>query len=339
MIIINIIYNLGAIMNQIISPYNQIPRDNQLPRATNDLDVTTQGLLNDALSEATKKAYATDWCIFQDFCLEYQYNALPASQETIIAFLTNQATENKALQTIRRRLAAIKFVHNIKGFALNITDKMITLMLKGIARQKKGVISKQKKPISADLLMQMLGQCDTEALIGKRDKALLLFGFAGAFRRSELCNLTLDDLEETQDGLKVHLRSSKGDQFGEGQVIALPHGRKMGVITALKEYLEMSNIHNGFIFRSVSKGGHSMGTHLTPLSVALIVKKYIKAVGYNPSDYAAHSMRSGFLTEAAENGASLFKMLEVSRHKSADTLLGYIRTSNLFKDHAGDQFL
>ena len=134
-------------MNQITSLYNRIPKDNKLPRATNDLDVATQGLLNDALSEATKKAYATDWCIFQDFCLEYQYDALPTSQETMIAFLTNQATENKALQTIRRRLAAIKFVHNIKGFALNITDKMITLMLKGIARQKKASYRSKKNPL------------------------------------------------------------------------------------------------------------------------------------------------------------------------------------------------
>jgi site-specific recombinase XerD len=302
-------------------------------------DTQTQKLLNDALSDATKKAYLSDWRIFNDFCIVNNCSALPAEQSILIAFLTEQATQNKAVQTIRRRLAAIKFMHNIKGFDVNITDKIISLILRGIARQATTRPTAQKKPIGAVLLSQMLACCDTDNLIGKRDKALLLFGFSGAFRRSEICNLTLDDLEETPDGLKVHLKYSKGDQFGQGQIVALPHGRKMGVISALKDYLKTAQIYNGFVFRSIAKGGNVIGTQLTPLSVALIVKKYITATGYNSDDYAAHSMRSGFLTEAAQNGASLFKMLEVSRHKSADTLLGYIRNSELFKNHAGQEFL
>jgi site-specific recombinase XerD len=264
---------------------------------------------------------------------------LPAEQKTLIAFLTDQALQNKALQTIRRRLAAIKFMHNIKGFDIVITDKIISLILRGIARQSSKRPQMQKKPISAALLSEMVTYCDTDSVIGKRDKALLLFGFSGAFRRSEICDIMLDDLEETADGLKVHLRHSKGDQFSQGQIVALPHGRKMGVISALKDYLQTAQIHSGYVFRSINKGGNSIGQNLTPLSVALIVKKYIQMAGYNPHEYAAHSMRSGFLTEAAENGATLFKMLEVSRHKSADTLLGYIRKSDLFKNHAGQDFL
>ncbi len=302
-------------------------------------DALTQQLLHDAVSDATKKAYMTDWRIFDEFCLQNAYNPLPAEQKTLIAFLTDQALQSKALQTIRRRLAAIKFIHNIKGFDIVITDKIVSLILKGIARQSSKRPKLQKKPIGATLLLNMLEYCDTDTLMGKRDKALLLFGFSGAFRRSEICSITLDDLEETDDGLKVHLRQSKGDQLSEGQIVALPHGRKMGVISALKDYLHTAQIHNGYVFRSVHKGGNSIGNQLTPLSVALIVKKYIQAAGHNPQDYAAHSMRSGFLTEAAESGATLFKMLEVSRHKSADTLLGYIRTSDLFKNHAGQDFL
>jgi site-specific recombinase XerD len=318
--------------------FNNTQSDQSRSVLTNTTHSVTEKLLHDALSDATKKAYITDWQIFNDFCTLHHLNALPAEQATLIAFLTNQATENKAIKTIRRRLAAIKFMHNIKGFDIKITDKIISLILKGIARQSGNRPQIQKKPISATLLLTMLNYCNTYDLIGKRDKALLLFGFSGAFRRSEICNLTLDDLEETQDGLKVHLRHSKGDQFGQGQIVALPHGRKMGVISALKDYLQTAQIYNGYVFRSITKSGH-VGTHLTPLSVALIVKKYIQKAGYNPDEYAAHSMRSGFLTEAAENGATLFKMLEVSRHKSADTLLGYIRSSDLFKNHAGESFL
>ena len=298
-----------------------------------------QKLLSNALSQSTKKAYMTDWNIFKDFCIENFYSILPTNQETLIAFLTSQAVQNKATQTIRRRLAAIKFIHNLQGFEININDKIISMIIKGISRQNNKRINVQKKPISAELLTKMLQYCDKDSLIGKRDNALLLFGFAGAFRRSEICNITLDDLEETPDGLKVFLRQSKGDQFGQGQVVALPHGRKMGVISALKDYLQSAHIHNGYIFRPISKGGNISRDQLTPLSVALIVKKYISMTGNNPNEYAAHSMRSGFLTEAAENGATLFKMLEVSRHKSADTLLGYIRNSDLFKNHAGDGFL
>jgi site-specific recombinase XerD len=302
-------------------------------------DEQTHILLQNALSNSTRKAYANDWRIFKQFCLDNNYCFLPVTEQGLIAFLTQQATKNKALQTIKRRLAAIKFMHDLHGSTLELSDKMLTLILKGIARQQVHKKNQQKKPISADLLNKMISFCNSDSLIGKRDKALLLFGFAGAFRRSEICNLTLDDLEETPHGLKVFLRHSKGDQFAQGQIVALPHGEKMGVISALKVYLEAANIYSGFLFRSIAKGEQRLGNQLTPLSVSLIVKKYIKLVGYNSYEYAAHSMRSGFLTEAAENGASLFKMLEVSRHKSTDTLLGYIRQSNLFKDHAGEKFL
>lgn len=318
-------------MNSLLSP--------NLSSLSPITDIQTQSILQNALSDSTKKAYATDWQIFSDFCLEKNLVSLPASQQTIIAFLTEQSQAQKALQTIRRRLAAIKFIHNIQGHDININDKMITLLLKGIARERKSIAPNKKKPITADILIKMLAYCDTNTLIGKRDKALLLFGFSGAFRRSELCSLTLDDLEETSDGLKVHISHSKGDQFGQGQVVALPYGQKMGAIDALKDYLQAANIYDGFIFRSISKNNRTIGEKLTPLSVALIVKKYISAVGYNPDEYAAHSMRSGFLTEAADNGANLFKMLEVSRHKSTDTLLEYIRQSDLFKNHAGKDFL
>lgn len=306
------------------------------------LDEATQDLISNSLSIATRRAYATDWKIFSEFCQQHEATELPVEQSILIAFITDQAIKNKGVQTIRRRLAAIKFMHHLHNYDLKLTDKIISLVLKGVARENKSAGTQnrdRKKPISAALLSQMISYCDEKTLIGKRDKALMLFTFAGAFRRSEVCAVTLDDLEETPEGLRVYIPFSKGDQTGKGQVVALPFGRKMGVITALKSYLEAANIYDGTVFRAVTKGGKCVTQQLTPLSVSLIIKKYIQLAGHDPKEYGAHSMRSGFLTEAAENGANIFKMLEVSRHKSADTLLGYIRQSNLFKDHAGDQFL
>jgi integrase len=149
----------------------------------------------------------------------------------------------------------------------------------------------------------------------------------------------VDDLTETPDGLKVNIRTSKTDQDGQGHIIAIPHGQKFPVTMALKKWLQMAQIHQGFVFRRVHKGGKTVGDALQPLAVSQILKSYITRIGYNADEYGAHSLRSGFLTEAAEHGASLFKILEISRHKSTDMILHYIKSAELFKDHAGKDFL
>lgn len=182
----------------------------------------------------------------------------------------------------------------------------------------------------------MIASCP-DTLKGQRDRALLLFGFAGAFRRSELVALTVEDLTSVPEGVKVRIRKSKTDQEGTGQEIAIPNGATLRIAEALKRWLVAAKITTGPIFRRISKSG-GVGPALSERSVALIVKTYALKAGLDPAHFAGHSLRSGFLTTAAEHGATLLKMVEVSRHRSLDTLRGYVRSAELFKGHAGMDF-
>jgi len=184
----------------------------------------------------------------------------------------------------------------------------------------------------------MISHCP-KTLAGKRDKAILLLGFASAFRRSELAALTVADILVTSDGLKVTIRKSKTDQEGQGQTIAIPMGAKLLVVKALNDWLEAANINDGHLFCPITRGDTLRPTPLTDRSIASVVKKYAALAGLNEADFSGHSLRAGFLTSAAEAGATVFKMAEVSRHKSIETLRGYVRSAELFKDHAGSKFL
>jgi integrase len=176
-------------------------------------------------------------------------------------------------------------------------------------------------------------------MIGRRDRALLCLGFAGAFRRSELCALEVADLTEVPDGLRILIRRSKGDQEGQGQEVAIPRGYKLRPVEAVQTWLAAAEISSGPVFRAVTRGGRVSCEAMVDDSAARIVKRYASRVGLDPASYAGHSLRSGFLTSAAEAGASIFKLSEVSRHKSLDTLRGYVRRVDLFKEHAGAAFL
>jgi integrase len=186
--------------------------------------------------------------------------------------------------------------------------------------------------------MQMVALCP-DNMIGKRDRALLCLGFAGAFRRSELCALDVSDLTEVPDGLRILIRRSKGDQEALGQEVAIPRGYKLRPVEAVQTWLAAAEISGGPVFRAVALGGRISDEVLRPDGAARIIKRYACRVGLHPAAYSGHSLRSGFLTSAAEAGASIWKLSEVSRHKSLDTLRGYVRRVDLFKEHAGAAFL
>jgi site-specific recombinase XerD len=180
---------------------------------------------------------------------------------------------------------------------------------------------------------------ERETLAGLRDRALLLIGFAGAFRRSELVALDVADIEENETGLLVTIRRGKTDQEGIGRTIAIPRGEVACPVKALRAWLEAAAIDAGPIFRPIAKGGTVQTSRLTCRSVANLVKAYAARAGLDASTYSGHSLRSGFLTSAAAKGASIFKMMDQSGHKSVDTLRGYVRDAELFKDHAGTGLL
>jgi site-specific recombinase XerD len=281
---------------------------------------------------ATRRAYRSDFRIFEAWCRDRGVNALPASVASVAAFLAYDVETGTRPSTLGRRVAAIRYAHKLAGHAAPTDDERVKATMRGI-RRSFGTAPRKKAPATAERIVAMALAAGDD-MKGRRDRALLLIGFAGAFRRSELVALNFEDIEESELGLKVIIRHSKSDQEGMGQTIAILRGSVACPMSALKGWLEAAVITAGPIFRSVKKGGQVAG-RLPAQSVADIVKTYAERVGLDPALFAGHSMRAGFLTSAAKRGASIFKMMDQSRHRSVETLRGYIRDGEIFKEHAG----
>jgi site-specific recombinase XerD len=282
---------------------------------------------------ATRKAYATDFRLFREWCDGKGAQSLPATAETVAAFLAAEAEAGVRPSTLGRRVAAIRYAHKLASVATPTDAEGVKATLRGV-RRSVGAARVRKAPALAERLKAMVA-ASPDTLAGKRDRALILLGFAGALRRSELVALDLADIEETDAGLRVTIRQSKTDQDGEGATIAIARGAVACPVRALRAWLDAAGIEAGALFRSVNKAGAVASARLTDRSVANIVKAMAGSVGLDAGTFSGHSLRSGFLTSAASNGASIFKMMDVSRHKSVDTLRGYVRDAELFKDHAG----
>jgi site-specific recombinase XerD len=281
---------------------------------------------------ATRRAYGSDFRIFQAWCAARSVAPLPATPETVAAFLAYEVDRGISASTIGRRVAAIRYAHKLAGLAVPTDSEVVKATVRGI-RRSLGTAPRKKTPATAERVIPMaLGTGNGVKAL--RDRALLLLGFAGAFRRSELVALDCEDVEETAAGLKITIRRSKTDQDGAGQTIAIVRGSVACPVAALKAWREAAGITEGGLFLSVRKGG-KVGTRLSAQSVADIVKAAAESVGLDPKAFAGHSLRAGFVTSAAKRGASLFKLMDVTRHKSVDTLRGYVRDAELFKDHAG----
>jgi site-specific recombinase XerD len=283
-------------------------------------------------AQATRRAYASDFRIFQAWCRDRGVGALPATAETIAAFLAHDVETGTRPSTLGRRIAAIRYAHKLSGQPVPTDDERVKATMRGI-RRSFGIAPNRKAPATAERVISMALAAGDD-MKGVRDRALLLFGFAGAFRRSELVALNCEDLEETEQGYKVRIRHSKTDQEGAGQTIAVVRGSVACPVASLQAWLAAAGITSGAIFRSVRKGG-TVGGRLTAQSVADIVKTYAERVGLDPGLFAGHSLRAGFLTSAAKRGASIFKMMDQSRHRSVETVRGYVRDAEIFKEHAG----
>jgi site-specific recombinase XerD len=286
---------------------------------------------------ATRRAYRSDFAIFAAWCHARGTEPLPAAPAIVAAFIAAEANAGAKASTINRRAAAIRYAHRLAGHEPPTSAETVRAVMRGI-RRTIGTAKDQKAPATADLIAAMLKHCP-DTLAGKRDRALIALGFAGAFRRSELVALTIADLVEAPDGYRVLIRHSKTDQEGQGQEIAIPRGYRLRPVEAVQTWLAAAEINDGPVFRPVLKGSRIQATALAAHAVAAIVKRYAVRAGLDPASFAGHSLRAGFLTSAAEAGASVFKMMEVSRHRSVDTLRGYVRRADLFKEHAGAAFL
>lgn len=307
-------------------------------QAASDLSDAALDYGRAALSENTMRAYRGDWLEFEGWCRDRARSHLPATPATVANYASSLADAGKKVPTIARKLAAVRFFHRGAGMENPTDNAGVAAILKGI-RRTVGTASRQKAPATVDVIHAMLARIDVESLQGKRDRALLLLGFAGAFRRSELVAITAEDLTFSDEGVDVFLPKSKTDQEAKGQSVAILNGKALKPADRLKEWLDVAGIVSGPIFRRFKRGDRLSDDTLTPQAVALVVKKYAEAAGFDVASLSGHSLRAGFVTSAAENRASISRIMEVTRHRDPRTVETYVRRADRFKDHAGDGFL
>jgi site-specific recombinase XerD len=291
-------------------------------------------------ASSTWRAYESDWRIFMAWCQSVDLPTLPAAPATVAMFLAAQAKNGTAPSTLNRRLSAIRLMHLGARVVSPHNAVEIQEVMRGIRRlSNRGVI--KKEAAVDEHIKRMVETVDVTTYQGCRDRALLLLGFAGAMRRSELVALDVAHLKLSDEGFVVTIAKSKTDQEGQGQVVAIPRVAESPYcpVQAVLEWMALAGIEQGALFRRVTKGNKLTTDRLTDQSVARIIKKLAARAGLIASQYAGHSLRSGFLTSAAQQRASIFKMQAQSRHKSLDVLSGYVRAQALFEDHAGDGLL
>lgn len=283
----------------------------------------------------TLRAYDADWSDFRQWCEEHQAVSLPARPETVALYLTDRASILKT-SSLARRLTTINRAHEAAGQPSPATmrNAVVSEVWKGIKRRK-GTAQQGKKPFLTEDLRHMVASLPRD-LQGVRDKALLLVGFAGGFRRSELAGIRVADLEITPDGLIVRLGRSKTDQEGQGRAVAVPYGSDPQTcpVRAMQEWLNGAVLSTGPVFRAIDRFGRVSAQAVHADSVGYLVKRAAKRVGLKAGDYAGHSLRAGLATQAAMNGASELAIMKQTGHRSLVTVRKYIREGTLFRDNA-----
>lgn len=281
-----------------------------------------QNIIESAVSDNTRKAYRKQWRFFTAWCDENNLQALPCSIDTLAHYVAHLAKTYK-LSTIEQAVAAIVTAHTSKGLDNLTSNKTIQLLMKGLRRQK-GQGKTKKTPLLAKDIKEMVDSLGTSEK-DIRNKALLLLGFIGAFRRSELVSLKVSDLDFQDRGLAITVRKSKTDQEGKGQLKAIPYAQDFQFcpVKASKEWLQIS-----------TKTGDDLLFDLTDRQVANIVKRLARKIGRNEKDFSGHSLRSGFVTQAVMNGRQITTIMAQTGHKSIPVLNEYIRRASVFDGNA-----
>ena len=310
---------------------------NELVTNVKKLHEETLENLKSSKANNTLRAYKSDFRDFGAFCAKHGFNSMPTEPKVVSLYLTHLSASSK-ISTLRRRLVSIGVVHKIKGHYLDTKHPVIIENLMGIKR-KKGSIQIGKKPILINHLKQIINVIDEQKIekIKKlRNKTLILIGFGGGFRRTELISIDHEDIDFVQEGVKITVRKSKTDQFGEGMIKGLPYfsNDKYCPVTNLKNWLILSKIKTGPIFRRFAKGSILTRHRLTDQSVVLIIKDCLKLAGIENQNFSGHSLRSGFATVAAESGADERSIMAMTGHKTTQMVRRYIKEANLFKNNA-----
>jgi site-specific recombinase XerD len=284
-------------------------------------------------AESTIRGYRADWRAFCEWCESHDVQPLPASPETVASYIAECAGRLK-VGSIQRRLNAIAEAHKAVGLDSPTHHAMVTNTMKGI-RRTKGTAPVQKSPTLTDDIRAMVDATDT-GIIGVRDRAMVLLGFAGAFRRSELVGLDVGDCAFSKDGLTVTLRRSKTDQDGVGWKIGIPYGSNPETcpVRTVQTWLEMAGIGTGPLFRSINRHGQVRLGRLSGIDVARVVKKLAVRAGLDPAKYAGHSLRAGHATSAAIAGASERSIMNQTGRRSVQMVRRYIRDGSLFRENS-----
>ncbi|MDA7832218.1 tyrosine-type recombinase/integrase [Candidatus Pelagibacter sp.] len=297
-------------------------------------------LLNLQSSKAnnTLRAYKSDFNDFSLFCVKNGFKSLPSDPKVVSLYLTYLSSKDSKMSTLKRRLVSIGVIHKLKGHYLDTKHPSIIENIMGIKRRK-GSIQLSKKPLLINYLKELINAIDKqkkEEIKKFRDRSIILIGFSGGFRRTEIVSLDYEDLDFVTEGLKINLRRSKTDQFGEGFKKALPYfdNSQYCPVVSLKKWIEVSKITSGPIFRRFTKGSRLSNNRLTDQTVALLIKEYLKLAGIDSKNYSGHSLRSGFATSAAESGVEERNIMAMTGHKSTEMVRRYIKEVNLFKNNA-----
>ena len=289
----------------------------------------------------TIRAYRSDYKDFSAFCAKNAFKIFPAESKIVALYLTYLSSKGTKISTLKRRLVSISVIHKLKGHYFDSKHPIIIENLMGIKR-KKGSFQQGKKPILINQLKAIINVIDngkTKEIKKVRDKTLILIGFGGGFRRTELVSIDYNDIEFVPEGVKIVIRRSKTDQFGEGMIKGLPYFSNQNYcpVLHLKKWLDLSNIISGPIFRRFSKSFKLGKNQLTDQSVALLLKEYLSVAGIENKNYSGHSLRSGFATVSAESGADERSIMAMTGHKTTQMVRRYIKEANLFKNNALNQ--
>ena len=294
--------------------------------------------LQSSKARNTVRAYKSDFSDFGLFCAQNGFKSLPSEPKVVSLYLTHLSTKDAKMSTLKRRLVSIGVIHKLKGHYLDTKHPAIIENIMGIKRRK-GSFQKAKKPILINSLKKIINAIDQqkkEEIKKLRDRSIILIGFSGGFRRNEIVSLDYDDLDFVPEGLKLSIRRSKTDQFGEGFTKALPYfdSSQYCPVVSLKKLLDLSKIRSGPVFRRFSKGSKLSENRLTDQTVALLIKEYLNLAGIDSENFSGHSLRSGFATSAAESGVEERNIMAMTGHKSTEMVRRYIKEANLFKNNA-----
>ena len=288
------------------------------------LELETLKNLKSSKALNTLRAYKADYKDFASFCIKNGFKSMPSEPKIITLYLTHLSKSSK-FSTLKRRLASISVIHKLSGHYIDVKHPMITENLMGIKRIL-GSHQKAKKPILINDLKLIIKAVDKDKneINRFKNRALILIGFAGGFRRSELVAIFYEDLDFVPEGVKIFVKRSKTDQSGEGMTKGIPYFNNSDYcpVVSLKKWIEKSEIKSGKVFDISDK------------SVALTIKKYTALAGLDSNKYSGHSLRSGFATSTAELGAEERSIMAMTGHKTTQMVRRYIQEANLFKNNA-----